>query len=51
MHIHGEEIAVLEYVVVTVEAKGQQDHVPLLVVAGSGPSLLRYDWLTKLRFN
>ena len=42
----GEEIEVLGSVAVTAAAKGQQAHVPLLLVAGSKRSLLGHDWFT-----
>ena len=35
-------------ILVTVGTNGQQARLPLLVIAGSGPSLLGRDWLTKL---
>ena len=36
---------------VEVEYEGQQERLPLLVVAGSGPTLLGRNWLRKLTLN
>ena len=47
----GEEIAVLGSILVTAGTNDQEARLPLLVVAGSGPSLLGRDWLTKLRLD
>ena len=46
-----EEIAVLGCILVTAGTNGQQARLPLLDVAGSGPSLLGRDWLAKLRLD
>lgn len=47
----GEEIEVVGSVAVTAVARGQQAREPLLLVAGSKPSLLGHDWFTKLHLN
>ncbi len=47
----GEELEVLGRVVVSVSYRGQQKELSLLVVRGSGPSLLGRDWLAELRLD
>ena len=45
----GSEIPVVGAVIVKVQHQDQQLELPLIVVAGSGPSLLGQDWLSKIR--
>ena len=45
------QIHVLGSITVTAETPGQQACLPLLVVEGSGPSLLGRDWLAKLHLD
>ena len=47
----GEQIAVLGCLQVNVEYNGQKAIVPLLVVRGSGPSLLGRDWLSYFKLD
>ena len=47
----GEKLPILGSASVTVEYKGQREELRLLVVEGSGPSLLGRDWLGKLRLD
>lgn len=47
----GQEIHVLGSITVTAETPGQQACLPLLVVEGSGPSLLSRDWLAKIHLD
>ena len=47
----GERIEVWGAAAVMVEYLGQKEQLELLVVSGSGPSLLGRDWLLKLRLN
>ena len=45
----GEGIPVVGQLTVKVRYQDQEQELPLVVVAGDGPSLLRRDWLAKLR--
>ena len=47
----GEPIVVHGYACVNVRYKGQQAVLPLVVVAGDGPSLLGRNWLTAIRLD
>ena len=48
----GEQLSILGVIEVTALYEGQQHpHLNLLVVKGSGPSLLGRDWLRKIRLN
>jgi hypothetical protein len=47
----GEELRVLGTINVVVLAKGIEEHLPLVVVAGNGPSLLGRDWLERIRLD
>ena len=46
-----EELEILGSIEVLVQYQGQEEHLPLLVVAGTGPTLLGRDWLLKLRLD
>ena len=41
----------METIAVKVQHHDQQLELPLVVVAGSGPSLLGQDWLAKIQLN
>ena len=45
----GEGIPVVGQLTVKVRYQGQEEELPLVVVAGDGPSLLGRDWLAKLK--
>ena len=45
----GEAIPVVGKLMVKVQYQGQEEELPLVVVAGDGPSLLGRDWLAKLK--
>ena len=47
----GEEIPVVGELSVKVQCQGQVEQLPLVVVAGDGPSLLGRDWLAKLKLD
>ena len=47
----GEEIPVLGNVAVQVQYQGQEEELPLIIVAGDGPSLLGREWLAKLKLD
>jgi len=47
----GEELKVLGSITVTVDYQGQQEELPLLVVKGSGASLMGRNWLQKIRLD
>ena len=47
----GEELETKGSITVTVEYDGQKEILSLLVVAGTGPSLLGRDWLHKIRLD
>lgn len=47
----GEWLKVLGSITVTVEYRGQREKLKLLVVSGSGPSLMGRDWLLKIRLD
>ena len=47
----GEELKTKGSITVTVEYAGQKERLSLLVVAGTGPSLLGRDWLHKIRLD
>ena len=47
----GELLKVLGSITIDVVYEGQNEKLPLLVVAGEGPSLLGKNWMTKIRLN
>ena len=47
----GEQIGVIGCFTTSVSYQGQKKDLPLLVVEGSGPSLLGQNWLSSLRLN
>ena len=47
----GEEIGVVGSITVTAQSNGEEARLPLLVVEGTGPSLLGRDWLSRLRLD
>ena len=47
----GEELQLVGEAVVRVQYQNQQEELNLVVVKGSGPSLLGRDWLQKIRLN
>ena len=47
----GEQIGVIGCFTTSVSYQGQKKYLPLLVVEGSGPSLLGRNWLSSLRLN
>ena len=47
----GENLEIASSVSVNVCYKEQTIHLPLILVAGSGPSLLGQDWLQHIRLN
>ena len=47
----GEQIGVIGCFTTSVSYQGQKKDLPLLVVEGSGPSLLGRNWLSSLRLN
>ena len=47
----GKEIPVVGRVAIKVEHLEQEEQLPLVVVAGEGPSLLGRDWLSKLKLD
>ena len=47
----GEKIPVIRKLTVKVRYQGQEEELPLLVVAGDGHSLLGRDWLAKLKLD
>ena len=47
----GEEIKILGQTTITVSYSNQEKKLGLLVVAGTGPSLLGHDWLSQLKLD
>ena len=47
----GETLKILGWIQVRVDYQGQVEQLPLLVVHGTGPSLLGKDWMSKIRLD
>ena len=47
----GETLKILGSIQVRVDYQGQVEQLPLLVVNGTGPSLLGKDWMSKIRLD